>query len=321
MTTYNTTSSPSELMATYYDRKLLIRALPKLVHTQFGQPRPLPQGEGKTITFSKFATLGTKTTALTDEYTVPTGQSLSVSQSTGTIAEYGDAVYWTGLLDKTALGGIPDEIIALLGEQAGESIDEIVRDVLVAGTNVIYAGGRTARTELRYSDTLTPALVRQVKRFLERRNAPTFASGDYVAIVHPDVVYDLTGDSSWETYAEYAGSTNIFNGEIGRLYGVRFVRSTKAKIFAYSGSSGGTSSGAPSGDVADVYGTVFLGQNAYGLTELAGGALSFNVISPIPTDVHKRTSVAGWYVIMCSKIIQQDFMVRVESGATVFTND
>jgi N4-gp56 family major capsid protein len=308
-------------MATYYDRQLLQRALPKLVHTQFGQNKDLPQGEGKTITFSKFSALTATTTALTDEYTQPTGQSLSVSQVTGTIAEYGNAVYWSGLLEKTALGGIPDEVITLLGEQAGESIDEIVRDVLVAGTNVFYAGGRTTRTGIRYSDTITPALVRRAKRFLERRNAPTFPSGDYVAIVHPDAVYDLTGDTDWETFSEYAGSTQIFNGEIGRLYGVRFVRSTKAKIFADSGSSGGTSSGAPSGDVADVYATLFLGQNAYGLTELAGGALSMNVISPIPTDVFKRTSVAGWYLIMCSTIIQQDFMVRLEHGATVFTDD
>ena len=246
------TGSLSAEMKTYYDRVLLERALPTLVHGQFGQVRTLPANNGKTIEFRKFAALATNTTALT-EGAPPVGKDLTATAVTATISQYGDFVTGTDLLDLTALDPILTETAQLLGEQAGQTLDEIYRDILAAGTNVQYAAGRASRVTVASGDNLTVAEIRKAVRTLKRNNAKPFGDGSYVAIVEPGTTYDLQSDTNWRDAALYAGSTQMFTGEIGKIYGVRFVETSVAKKFAGAGAAG-----------IDVMATIVLGANAYG---------------------------------------------------------
>jgi len=141
-------------MKVYYDRRLLTRALPMLLHSKFAQRRGIPRRGGKTIEFRKFATLGVATTALT-EGTPPAGQSLSVSNITATVEQYGGFVSFSDLVATTTIDPLLEETTDLLAEQAAESIDELVRDVLVTGTNVQYSGSaNAARTDLASGDII-----------------------------------------------------------------------------------------------------------------------------------------------------------------------
>ena len=51
------TQTLSHEMKTFYDMRLIDEAAPMLVHEQFGQKRPIPQGRGKTIEFRRFSPL------------------------------------------------------------------------------------------------------------------------------------------------------------------------------------------------------------------------------------------------------------------------
>ena len=124
----------------------------------------------------------------------------------------------------------------------------------------------TSRGELSYTDAennmnLTVDAVRKAVRFLKVMNAPRI-NGYYAGIIHPDCSYDLMSDPKWVNVKTYADPEGIYEGEIGRIEGVRFVETSEAKVFTGEGADG-----------RDVYSTLILGADAYGVTEIAGGGL------------------------------------------------
>lgn len=184
-------------MKTFYDMTLIDEAQANLVHDQFGQKRPIPQGSGKTIEFRKFAPLNKALVPLTEGVT-PDGNSLTVSAMTATVAQYGDYITQSDVLELTALDNTILEATKLLGRQAGLTLDTVTRNVLQSGTNVSFASKWSGTTEVpvtqRSALDATAALkvdtVQQVVAKLRACNAPTI-NGDYVAIIHPYVAYDL----------------------------------------------------------------------------------------------------------------------------------
>jgi N4-gp56 family major capsid protein len=135
MATTQTTGIVSAEMQTYYDKKLLSRLIANFIHMQWGQKRPIPKNTGNTINFRKFASLTTATTPLT-EGTTPAGNSITVTALTASPSQYGDFVQVSDVLDLEAIDPVLDEMATVLGEQASETLDEVTRDILVAGTTV-----------------------------------------------------------------------------------------------------------------------------------------------------------------------------------------
>ena len=221
-------------MKTYYSTYLIRLAEPLLVHDQFGQKHPIPKNGGKTIEFRKYDSLPKALTPLTEGVT-PSGQNMNVSAITATIAQYGGYIELSDLLMLTAIDNNLMEATRLIADQAGRTLDTITREVLVGGTNVQYAGGsKTARSalvggEASGNDYMTVDCIRRAVRTLKVQNAKRI-NGYYVAIIHPDVSYDLVNDPKWEAVKDY-DPADWYEGEIGRIAGVRFVETTEAKVF------------------------------------------------------------------------------------------
>lgn len=292
----NTTSTLSHELKIFYDKNLLREAKPNLVHNQFGQKRNIPKNGGKTIEFRKFSSLPKAKTALTEGVT-PDGQSLTVTAITATIGQYGDYVRITDMLDLTAIDPILTETGKLLGNQSGETLDSLTADVLNAGTNVQYSGGKSARSELAEGDVLTVDDIKKAVRTLKRNKAKKI-NGSYVAIIHPDAAYDLTNDPKWEAVKTY-DPKDLYNGEIGRIHGVRFVETTEAVKFG------------------EVFSTLVLGADAYGITNIEGGGLE-NIVKPFGSgdDPLNQRATSGWKATHVAKILNDLYMVRIESKAT-----
>lgn len=306
-------------MKTFYDMTLIDEASANLVHDQFGQKRPIPANGGKTIEFRKFAPLAKAITPLTEGVT-PDGKSLTVSTITATVSQYGDYITQSDVLELTALDNTIIEATKLLGKQAGATLDTVVRNALQAGTNVTYCpkigadGSETAvtsRANLDATAQLTVDVVQQVVAKLRAQNAPTIG-GDYVAIIHPYVAYDLMRDPEWIDAHKYAQPDNLYTGEIGKIAGVRFVQTTEAKIY--------TGSGCPSG--LAVFASLFLGDGAYGVTEITGGGLQTIVKqkgSAGTADPLDQRSSVGWKAIKTAEILIPNYIVRVESCSKRFS--
>jgi N4-gp56 family major capsid protein len=307
----NTTGSPglSDEMKTFYDRVLLSRALPKLVHARFGQRKRIPRNGGRVIEFRKFAALATATTPLTEGQLFTALKDLTVTATTATVSQYGDAVGFSDLVSTTTIDPILTEASEILGEQAGETIDVLVRDVLAAGTTVMYANGRTARNQVLKTDVLTPSEVRRIALQMKLNRARQI-DGAWQAIVHPKVLYDLQGTQEWRDAQNFHRTGRIFDGSVGELYGVRFWETDLAKVFA--GAGGGT-------PAADVYACVVLGAEAFGIVDLEGHNLQ-TIFKPLGSagtaDPLSVQQTMGWKVTFGVKRLQEAFMLRFECGSS-----
>ena len=290
-------------MKTFYDMTLIDEASAELVHDQFGQKRPIPANGGKKIEFRKFSSLPKATTPLTEGVT-PDGNKLDVTKIEAEVSQYGDYIVQSDILELTAIDNTIVEATKMLGKQAGLTLDTVVRNVLQSGTNVMYAPNGTNEVTSRSNVTadckLTVDVVKRVVAWLRANNAPKI-NGDYVAIIHPYVAYDLMSDEAWIEAHKYAQPENIYQGEIGKIAGVRFVESTEAKIYDNG-----------------VFGCLFFGEGAYGTTEVTGGGLQTIVKqkgSAGTGDPLDQRSSVGWKALKTAEILVENYLVRVECGS------
>lgn len=390
----------SDEMKTYYSMRLINLAEPELIHDQFGQKHPIPKNSGKTIEFRKYDSLPKALVPLTEGVT-PAGQKLSMGVIRATIKQYGGYIELSDILELTAIDNNLVQATRLLASQAGRTSDTITREVLAGGTNVVYAGGAKDRSELVGGDAteannkyLSVDDIRKAVRALKVMNAQKI-NGYFAGIIHPDTAYDLMSDKKWVDVKTYSDPDGIYEGEIGKIEGVRFVETTEAKIFhapdlviadgsnaavrdltvksasgkvitvneslstnqaaaltgreilvgselmevasAAAGTAGSatiTVKDSPATTPAasaviypgeggakgrDVYSTLIVGADAYGVTELEGGGLQHIVKqlgSSGTADPLNQRATAGWKLTKVAERLVEQYMVRIESAST-----
>lgn len=303
----------------FYDRNLLDRALPELVHTMFAQVRDIPRNAGtNTIKFRRYGSLVAATTPLTEGVT-PAGSQLAITDITATVAQYGDFVTLTDVIDYESVDPVFMEAGEVLGEQAGDTIDQLTRDILNAGTSVSFGGsGNTQTSEVAAGDVATTTNVNAAVLTLKNNNAKKLkrrvdASTGYqtnpldaafVAIVHTNLSATIKAFTGFVKIENYASKADIMPGEFGYYNNVRFIESTNAKVFT----AGGTGS-------IDVYSILILAANAYGTTRISGEALQ-NIIKPLGSagsaDPLNQRATTGWKMTFVAKILNNDYLTRVE---------
>ena len=206
-----------------------------LVHDQFGQKHPIPKNGGKQIEFRKYDSLPKMLTPLTEGVT-PNGQKMSMSKITSNVQQYGGYIELSDILLLTAVDNNLMEATRMIAEQAAMTLDTITREVINGGTNVQYGeGSKLYRYQLvggesSGNDVLTVDAIRRGVRFLKVMSARRI-NGDYVGIIHPDAAYDLMSDPKWVNVKTYSDPSGIYQGEIGKVEGVRFVETSEAKVF------------------------------------------------------------------------------------------
>ena len=304
-TNMTTNSALSAGMQTYYNRELLRTFEPNLVHLQFGDEHRMPPHSGLVMNMRKLIPLETNTKALSEG---DPGESVMLAETEVTVQlqQYGEYARCTDKLDLTHLDMDIMRRTKLFGDAGARSIDAVVREELAKCANVIYAGGKASRAELTAADKLTSRELRKAVKTLKKNHAQTFG-GYFVAIIGPDTMYDLQEDEAFVKVSQYQDKENIYTGEVGRLFGVRLVETTEAKIFEGAGASG-----------ADVASVIVLGQYAYGVTSLKG-AKPRVIVKPAGSagtaDPLDQISTVGWKMDgFGAKLLQPEYAVRIECG-------
>lgn len=313
------TQIPAEVN-NFYDRTLLERAVANFVHTRWAQVRDLPKHAGtKVIKFRRYSNLAVATTPLQEGIT-PVGSQLSVTDITATVQQFGDYVTVTDVLSYESEDAVLMEAAEILGDQTGDTLDQLCRDILNAGTSAIYSGTKTQNSEVAAGDVISDAnllnavlnlknnkarkMTRQINPSTGYNTTPQPAC--YIGIVHPNITFKLKTISGWTPVQKYPSQANVMQDEVGSFDEIRFVETTNAKVFVGEGAAG-----------IDVYSTLIFGANAYGITRVSGEALK-NIVKPLGSagsaDPLDQRATSGWKATFVAKILNDDYITRIVSA-------
>jgi N4-gp56 family major capsid protein len=319
-------------MKTYYDTELLENARAQHYFSQFGKKQPLPKGNGKTVEWRKWDTFGRANT-LTEGVT-PSGEKFGQKNLTATISQHGAYATFSDVLELTYVDDVILGATEEFGAAMADSQDLEVRDALLLGTNVMFPPKANGTKVVQRVSTvtegvitaqglesdcfLTSKFVNQVATVLKKNKAPKI-NGDYIAIIHPSVAMDLRNSSDWLDAHKYAQPEEIYNGEIGKLHGVRFIETTNVKVWG-----AGTSTGDSGISNLAVYGCFFFGKDAWGEIDPAGAGAEMIVKakgSAGTADPLNQRSTVGYKFSGAAKILYPERLIRVECVSSFGSDD
>lgn len=301
-----TTSGLSAEVSTYYEKVFLARAEYEYVHQEGAQKRTMPANEGKQVNFTRHTPLATATTALT-EGTNPSEVALTASTVSAALAEYGTAVKISRFLTLTSIDANNKEKIEVVGQNMGETLDEIVRNELFTGATPQIAGGKSAVSDIAASDVLSASEIRKATRTLQANKARAFSGSNYSWMMKtgPYPAYDLKGDDTFVNASIYDNKADVVrNGDLGVLYGVRFYASPNQKTTA---------------STTTVYSNFIHGSDAFGVVDLEGDKPQLYIIPHTKVDTNNpagRFSMVSWATSFVAKTLNSSWLIDVKTGAT-----
>ena len=298
----------------YYDKTLIDRALPMLVHEVPAQKRSLGKKMGKTVNFREFESLPVATTALTEGVT-PAASPYSVREVTAEVAQYGYVNSITDMVDATKPDAHMTEIVELQGEQAGLTKDTVIRNAIyAAGTNLFFqTAANTINQDGPAAEIIDEGGVDKVVRAMRNNNCPYFTevvngstkvgttpiSPAYLCIVHPNQGYDVRGLTGFIPFEQYGSSMTPMRGEIGAYKQVRFLETTNAY-------NDGTN-----------YYALFFGPNAFGVVALNGmDTTTYHAPFGSGEDTLHQRAKQGWKACWVAKILNDAFMAGLVTTVT-----
>lgn len=247
----------------YYD-KLLLKMLRQLnfEFAKYAVEKSLPRNYGDTINWRRYVKLSPTTVPLT-EGTTPDGKAISGSSITAVIAQYGDVMYLSDLVELEQLDDVKREYAVELGYLAKETLDLIVRNVLVAEGSAFFAAARAglgtlASGDVPKIDDFRKITIAMKKAFLGGNRK---AGGKYVALVSPEVMFDLFDDERMQDFMSFGQSNAPFNdGMTVEMFGIRFVEVLNAPT--------------AQNPTVTAHDSLIIGEEAYAITKLEGAGLS-----------------------------------------------
>jgi N4-gp56 family major capsid protein len=268
---------------------------------------------GSAVQFNIYNDLSQATSALTETSDV-TAVALGDSTVTVTLAEYGNAVTTTAKLRGTSFLNVDADAANIIGYNMGNSIDKVVQDVLVGGSNVAYGGDATSTATVDATDNLDAGDIRKAVAALRGDSAPTMDGGVYVGFIHPDVSFDLRADTAVTDVIQYQirqDGAGVRMGSIGTFGGVDFIETPRIDFTADAGAT-----------TTDVYNTVICGKQALAKAHSRGAGFGENpsvVFGPV-TDSLRRFQTVGWYHLVGYSRFREASLQRIETSSSIGAN-
>lgn len=313
------TGQVTQAVTEHFNRRLLMKAKPYLPHNKYADIVDIPRNQGTLIRRRRYSLLTAATTPIVEGVT-PDLQQLSITNVDATVQEYGSGVLLTRKLLYTTFDPLLNEVNDLLAQNMGNTLDQLNRDVLAAGTTKQYASTATATDEVTSTMKLTRDEIKEAVRTLKNNNAMKLTQmvdpsdgfntspidACYVALVHPNSTYDLKDLEGFVRVEEYGQGRAAMENEVGALDEVRFIETTNAKVRSSSGAGS-----------IDVYSTIVLAKEAYMNTRIAGEAARNIIEGPggNADPFHQRTT-SVWFATFVSSILNDNFLVDIQHAVS-----
>lgn len=262
-----TQTSFSAAVKTFYEKRLLWRAFPRLVHSRWAVRARL--NKYGSLEWRRYAGLAAVTSALT-EGTTPAEQSApTITQITATPLFYGAWVGYTDEIEMTSYDPFVTEVSGILGEQAGLSVDTLVRDVVTAGATKVYSNGKASRgvldspaDDISYRDFIIAIATLMAANALP-------IGGVFQVVLHPHSYFTLMQEPTFVNVfvaeASREQMSPMRSGYVGRFLMCDIYVTSNAREYA-DGGAGNT----------DVYSAMFFGEQSYGCVGI--GAITPKIV-------------------------------------------
>ena len=321
-----TTSSISNLVQAAYDQyvRMALRSIP--VMRSLADVKPVQQAmPGSSVVFSIYSDLAQATSTLTESSDVSSIALGNPSQVTVTLAEYGSAVSTTKKLNLTSFNDVDSALADIIAYNAADSIDNVVGQVLCAGTNVIYANGPsgtvpTASSAVLPVDTITTADIRNAVVTLRTNKALPRIGELYAAYLHPRQSADLraeSGTGGFQELTKYVERTPFTAGAVGVLEGAFVVETPRVlnglNLAAGIGTSVSVSNKALTSNVATLTTSVAHGLGVGQVVTVSGVDSTFNGTYTI--------TVVGTTTTFSYAKTASDVASAAATGTVTFTNN
>jgi N4-gp56 family major capsid protein len=301
----------TNLVTTAYDKYVEFALRSQPLFRQAATKRPVDVSHaGASVRFQRYVDLAVATTALTENVDKDSVALANTTYVDVTLNEYGNSVLTTDKLMFQSLSDVDPAIANIIAYNQVDTLDRLVRNVLVAGDNVIRSDAGNVSTQalnlLATGDDFTSKHVRYTVAKLRGNNALPLANGLYGCYIHPDVSHDLraeSGAAGWRSPHEYSGASDIWGGVLGVYEGAFFIESPRTLI-------GADGAGSPA---KNVHRTLIMGQQA--LAEAVGYEPQV-VIGPV-TDKLMRFRPVGWKALIGWARYREESLFRIETTASI----
>lgn len=233
----------------FYERTNLDRLYPMFRFGQIPEPHPLPMNSGKTIQMKRYALPGFNTTPAAEGVIgSPVGQASTTI--TSVVEQYSDFMSTSSLLSETDISNTREQMKEDLSYRAAGTVDTIIRTEIDSNTAGLVStqGGSLSAADFKANVSLLKGI-----------NVKPLQGEDFVGVQHPYVTYDLISDNTAGGFIDalkYANGTQVLNGEVGKVGGVRIMESTNV----------GTAGASPNVQ----YYTYIFGKGGFGQVDLMG---------------------------------------------------
>lgn len=294
-----------------YSREIEFKALPVMRFFQFASVKTeLGVTPGLTIQMLTYDNL--KLGGKLVEGTRMTTQALSSSMKSITVEEKGNAVAVSELLLQSSFDDIMASATSLLGRDYALVLDCELRDTALKGTNVVYSGKKSARTEITDADTLKVSTIKDAIEILATNNAPKYQGADWICFVHPHQSRSLRDDSAWINASNYGAPDQLFTGEIGKIDDTRFIETTLMCNGACASTDPAYKAELVKGTAsnqAHIYQAVIFGDNYYAIAFGLPVELRDNGV----IDFGREHGLA-WYSIWGTGLLHNEYGVVIETA-------
>lgn len=292
-----------------YSRMLLARAVPNFVHVGHGDKSGIPRGGGRSIEWRRYERPVTSTTALT-EGTPGANTNLTISAVSATISQYGAYNQFSEVLEMQNYDPYLGSYAEAWGEQMADTLDQLARNVMTAGTSVQLASTAASRVAIggTTSFRISYAEIREAVATLRVQNTKPFEDNKFIGIIHPYTEADIFSDSdilaSFQNAYVRGPENPLAQGEIGEFYGIKWLVTSNAKVFGSLGASG-----------SDVYATMVFGRQFYGEVDYEAMG-SRMIVKPVgsagSSDPLDQLGTHGWKAAYVARITNENWGVRIE---------
>jgi N4-gp56 family major capsid protein len=291
---------------TYYEKVFLARSEYELVLKEGAQMRTHPDNSGRTVNFTRYNPL----TIITDplgEASNPVTCLINASTVAMTLSEYGLTTVHSKLLTLVSIDSGMKEKIELVGQNMGETLNRLVRNELDDAASY-YPNGHSV-TNIAAGDVLDSCNIRLMVRTLELSNAMAYKDGLFIGKTDPYSKHKLLGDTTWINGKTYSDIKDLYKGEMGELYQVRWLLNKDLL-------SGTEATSVAASAVVRFY-TFVHGDNAFGCYDLAQDKPKLYIL-PNQVDSNSpvgRVSYVSWAGSYAVKLLNSDWALAARFTA------